>query len=67
MRTNKQVKISLQDLQAGKYTSLRPVELLRTCSRCYIMQVQQAVVLLPINTSNKLLSVLLAAPAGGTH
>ena len=41
MRTNKQVKISLQDLQAGKYASLRPVELLRTCSRCYIMQVRK--------------------------
>lgn len=41
MRTNKQVKISLQDLQAGKYISLRPVELLRTCSRCYIMQVRK--------------------------
>ena len=34
MRTNKQVKISLQDLQEGKYASLRPVKLLRTCSRC---------------------------------
>ena len=41
MGTNKQIKISVQDLKEGKYANLRPVELLRTCNRCYILQVRK--------------------------